>query len=85
MWDVLTARPVARLEDVPAARELFKDYANRVSNLDETAMPGNATSNTGYSSAACGVTSLAWVLPGFKMLAVVVSPALLLVWDVISE
>jgi hypothetical protein len=37
------------------------------------------------SSGSSGVTSLAWVMPGSSVLAVLVAPALLLLWDVKGE
>lgn len=50
------------------------------------ALQGSSGQRTGGVTAAApppqaGVTSLAWVLPGRHVLAVVVAPALLLLWD----
>jgi hypothetical protein len=42
-----------------------------------------AGSSGGPSSS--GISSLAWVMPGSNVLAVVVAPALLLLWDVSGE
>lgn len=83
VWDVLTASPIARLQDVPAAREILREYAAKVTSMDATITTGgNAAAG---SAAATGVASLAWVLPGSQTLAVVLSPALLLLWDVTSR
>lgn len=94
VWDVLAASRVARLEDVPAARELLRDYASRTGGAAEPLLPlpsagGSGASGSagnsaggGSSSGSGGVTSLAWVMPGSDVLAVVVAPALLLLWDV---
>lgn len=82
VWDVFTASPVARLEDVHAARELLKEYAGRVASNGNALAAG--TTSTGDAS-SIGVASLAWVLPNFSMLAVVMSPGLLMLWDVAGK
>jgi hypothetical protein len=46
---------------------------------------GGSGGSAASSSAVGGVASLAWVLPGHQVLAVVLAPALLLLWDVASE
>jgi hypothetical protein len=80
VWDVLTAAPIARINDLPAAREVLRDYAARVSSGD---MTGSSSSSS--SSISGGITSLAWVMPGSDVLAMVVAPALLLLWEVTSK
>lgn len=100
VWDVSTASPAARLEDIPAAREVMRDYRARTSSEGGTAGSGSlfpqpsGVGGTGGGAAAAagvgvasgsGVSSLAWVMPGSSVLAVVLAPALLLLWDVNSE
>lgn len=99
MWDVSTASPAARLEDVPTAAEVLRDYRSRNSSDGGPGGSGSLfpqptnTGTAGGSAAAAavgvaagnGVSSLAWVMPGSCVLAVVLAPALLLLWDVSSE
>lgn len=80
VWDVLSASQIARLEDVPAAKDVLRDYLARPSSSadrdrDSSRTPGDTD----------GITSLAWVMPESNVLAVVVAPALLLLWDVTCE
>jgi hypothetical protein len=103
VWDVSTASPAARLEDVPTAAEVMRDYRSRNSSDGGPGGSGSlfpqptSTGTAGGSAAAAaaaaavgvapgsGVSSLAWVMPGSCVLAVVLAPALLLLWDVSSE
>jgi WD40 repeat protein len=100
VWDVSTASPTARLEDTPSAREVMRDYRARTSSeggaggsgslFPQTSGVGGtgggaaATAGVGVASGS-GVSCLAWVMPGSSVLAVVLAPALLLLWDVNSE
>jgi hypothetical protein len=85
VWDVLSATQLQRLQDAPAARDLLRDYTAAAgrSDRDSSSSGVPAGSSTGPSSS--GISSLAWVMPGSNVLAVVVAPALLLLWDVAGE
>lgn len=85
VWDVLSASPVARLDDLSSARELLKEYTTKTASSENPLAAGTANNSVTSNAAAAGVASLAWVLPSAKLLAVVVSPALLLLWDVAGE
>jgi len=96
VWDVSSATPTARLDDNTAARQLIRDYRARSSSTSSNEGPSGGagslfTQQSGGGGAAAaagasgsGVSSLAWVMPGSSVLAVVVAPALLLLWDVNS-
>lgn len=101
VWDVGAACPAARLEEVPSARDIMRDYRARTSSdgggpggsgsLFPQAQGGGAGGGGATAAAAVGVAagsgvpSLAWVMPGSQVLAVVLAPALLLLWDTKSE
>jgi hypothetical protein len=102
VWDVGAACPAARLEEVPSARDIMRDYRARTSSdggapggsgsLFPQAQGGGAGGGGATTAAAAvgvaagsGVPSLAWVMPGSHVLAVVLAPALLLLWDTNSE
>lgn len=60
VWDVTSASVMARLEDVPQARELTRERRG---------------------GEGCAIQGLAWVLARPGVLAIVIAPALLVLWD----
>lgn len=85
MWDVLSATQLLRLQDIPAAADLLRDYTAAAGRPDRDSSSSSAAAGGSASPSSSGISSLAWVMPGSSVLAVVVAPALLLLWDVAGE
>jgi hypothetical protein len=88
VWDVLSATQLARLQDVPTASDLLRDHTAAAARPDRDSSSSSSTATAAGGSAgpsSSGITSLAWVMPGSNVLAVVVAPALLLLWDVAGK
>ena len=73
VWDVLSGTPLIVLGDLPAAQHLYREYLKGLGSFISAAPDGLPPPGA--------ISALAWIMPKDPLLAVLVAPGLLLLWD----
>jgi hypothetical protein len=77
VWDVLSGTPLIVLGDLPAAQQLYREYLKGLGSFISAAPEGLPPPGA--------ISALAWIMPKDPLLAVLVAPGLLLLWDTTGE